>query len=48
MPEERTDRVLEAGALLSIRGFGRIRVREVGSPTRKDRLPVQLEIFHKS
>ena len=47
MPEERTDRLLEAGALLSIRGFGRIRVREVGSPTRKDRLPVQLEIFHK-
>ncbi len=47
MPEERTDRVLEAGTLLSIRGFGRIRVKEVGSPTRKNRLPVMLEIFHK-
>ena len=47
MPEERTDRVLCAGQLLSIRGFGRIRLTEVGSPTRKDRLPVQLEIFHK-
>ncbi|MBE5810974.1 MAG: hypothetical protein E7318_08590 [Clostridiales bacterium] len=47
MPEERTDRVLNAGQLLSIRGFGRIRLSEVGSPTRKDRLPVQLEIFHK-
>lgn len=47
MPEERTDRILEAGMLLSIRGFGRIRVKEVGSPTRKDRLPVLLEIFHK-
>lgn len=47
MPEERTDRVLEAGQLLSIRGFGRIRLTEVGSPTRKDRLPVMLEIFHK-
>ena len=47
MPEERTDRVLAAGQLLSIRGFGRIRLTEVGSPTRKDRLPVQLEIFHK-
>ena len=47
MPEERTDRLLEAGQLLSIRGFGRIRVQEVGSPTRKDRLPIQLEIFHK-
>lgn len=47
MPEERTDRLLTAGQLLSIRGFGRIRVKEVGSPTRKDRLPVTLEIFHK-
>ena len=47
MPEERTDRILDAGMLLSIRGFGRIRVQEVGQPTRKDRLPVQLEIFHK-
>lgn len=48
MPEERTDRVLNAGQLLSIRGFGRIRLVEVGSPTRKERLPVMLEIFHKS
>ena len=47
MPEERTDRLLEPGQLLSIRGFGRIRLTEVGSPTRKDRLPVTLEIFHK-
>ena len=47
MPEERTDRVLEVGQLLSIRGFGRIRLMEVGNPTRKDRLPVMLEIFHK-
>ena len=47
MPEERTDRMLEVGQLLSIRGFGRIRVKEVGSPTRKDRLPVQLEVFHR-
>lgn len=48
MPEERTDHVLEAGHLLSIRGFGRIRLVEVGSPTRKERLPVTLEIFHKT
>lgn len=47
MPEERTDRILEAGQLLSIRGFGRIRLSEVGDRTRKDRLPVILEIFHK-
>lgn len=45
--EERTDRVLAAGQLLSVRGFGRIRLTEVGSPTRKDRLPVMLEVFHK-
>jgi len=45
--EERTDRTLSAGQLLSIRGFGRIRLREVGEPTRKDRLPVVLEIFRK-
>ncbi len=48
IPEERTDRVLAPGQLLSIRGFGRIRLIEVGSPNRKDRLPVMLEIFHKS
>ena len=45
--EERTDRQLSEGQLLSIRGFGRIRLVEVGEPTRKDRLPVTLEIFKK-
>lgn len=44
-PEERVDRVLAQGDLLSVRGFGRIRLREVGEPTRKDRLPVTLEVF---
>ncbi|MGN0755164.1 MAG: YlmH/Sll1252 family protein [Aristaeellaceae bacterium] len=47
VPEERTDRVLTAGQLLSIRGFGRIRLTEVAGPNRKDRFPVVLEIFHK-
>ncbi len=47
MPEELTDRLLETGQLLSVRGFGRIRLIEVGGRTRKDRLPVTLEIFHK-
>ena len=46
--ETRTDRLLTEGTLLSIRGFGRIRLREVGQVTRKDRLPVQLELFRKS
>lgn len=45
--EERTDRLLAPGQLLSVRGFGRIRLTEVGEKTRKDRLPVVLEIFRK-
>ena len=45
--ETRTDRPLEEGQLLSIRGFGRIRLREVGDMTRKERLPILLEIFRK-
>lgn len=48
MPEERLDRLLTAGQLLSVRGFGRIRLLEVGEKTRKDRLPVQLEIFRRN
>lgn len=45
--EERVDKVLTAGQLISVRHFGRIRLQEIGSPTRKDRLPVVLEIFGK-
>ena len=45
--QERTDKVLIPGQLLSVRGFGRIRLTEVGDPTRKERLPVTLEIFRK-
>lgn len=48
MPEERVDRMLMKGQLLSVRGFGRIRLSDVGTPTRKDRLPVVLEIFAKT
>lgn len=47
MPEERVDRLIEAGQLLSVRGFGRVRLVQVGDKTRKDRLPVLLEIFHR-
>lgn len=47
VPEERIDRVLSAGQLLSVRGFGRIRLRDVGERTRKDRLPVTLEVFRR-
>ena len=45
--EERVDRMLAEGQLLSVRHFGRIWVRKVDPPTRKDRLPVTLEIFSK-
>lgn len=45
--EERVDRMLSSGQLISVRGFGRIRLLAVGEPTRKDRLPVTLEIFSK-
>lgn len=46
-PEERVDRLLAPGQLLSIRHFGRIRLLQADPPTRKDRLPVILEIFSK-
>lgn len=46
--EERTDRQLAPGDLISVRGFGRIRLLEVGAPTRKDRMPILLEIFGKT
>lgn len=48
VPQERIDCQLKEGDLLSIRGFGRIRLLTIGSPTRKDRLPIVLEVFSKS
>ena len=46
-PEERVDTLLEAGDLLSIRGFGRIRLTEIGGRTRKDRISITLEVFKR-
>ena len=34
------DRQLQPGALLSVRGYGRLRLESVGEPTRKGRYPV--------
>ena len=48
VPEERVDHALTEGALLSVRGFGRIRLTGVGDRTRKDRLPVMLEVFRRN
>ena len=45
--ETRVDRALQPGDLLSVRHTGRVRLREVGDRTRKDRLPVILECFFK-
>lgn len=46
-PEERVDAMLEAGDLLSVRGFGRIRLSEIGGRTRKDRISIQMEVFKR-
>lgn len=48
LPEERVDRQLTPGMLLSVHGFGRIRLLEAGEVTRKGRLPIVLEIFGRS
>lgn len=47
IPQARTDCVLREGDLISVRGYGRVRLREVGSPTRKDRLPVRVEQWRR-
>ncbi len=47
VPETRIDRVLAPGQLISIRGFGRVLLTGVGTPTRKDRLPITMEVFAK-
>lgn len=41
--ELRADAQLKEGDLLSIRGFGRLAVKSVGQPTRKDRIPILFE-----
>ena len=41
--ELRTDAQLKEGDLLSIRGFGRLKLNAVGEPTRKDRIPILFE-----
>ena len=46
-PEERVDRLLAEGDLMSIRGVGRAALREIGLPSRKERLPIILEKWTK-
>ncbi len=42
-PEMRLDAQMQEGDLLSIRGHGRIKLRSVGAPNRKGRIPIQFE-----
>ncbi len=42
LPTERVDAHVEQGDAISVRGYGRLRLEEVGAPTRKGRLPVRL------
>ena len=43
--ELRTDREISEGTVISVRGFGRICLKSIGGPTKKDRIPVELELF---
>lgn len=42
LPTERTDARVQEGDAISVRGYGRLVVEEVGSPTKKGRLPLRL------
>ena len=42
LPTERTDARVQEGDVISARGYGRLAVEEVGSPTKKGRLPLRL------
>ncbi len=42
-PEMRLDAQVRQGDLLSIRGFGRLHIKAVGTPTRKGRIPIHFE-----
>ncbi len=44
-PEENVSKALKEGDMLSIRGFGRVRLAAVGGKTRKDRTHIRLEKY---
>ena len=44
-PTLRPDARVEVGDAISVRGYGRLAVEEIGEPTRKGRLPVRLTRF---
>ena len=45
LPTLRTDAQVEPGDVISVRGFGRLQIQEIGSPTRKGRYPLQMLLF---
>ena len=45
LPTQRTEAQVEAGDMISVRGFGRLQVQEIGSPTRKGRYPLKMLLF---
>lgn len=47
VPTEKTDAKVSEGDVISVRGFGRLVVEEIGSPTRKGRLPIRLVRYGK-
>lgn len=42
---QRTDAQVKAGDVISVRGFGRLQVQEISSPTRKGRYPLKMLLF---
>lgn len=47
LPVEKGDARVGQGDMISLRGYGRVALRQVGAPTRKGRLPIELECFGK-
>ena len=45
LPVLRSDAQVECGDMISVRGMGRLRLMEAGSPTRKGRIPITLMRF---
>lgn len=45
---EKADKKISEGDTLSIRGWGRLRIQEIGAPTKKGRIPIIAERFIKS
>lgn len=45
LPAAKKDKILFQGDVISLRGYGRIEVEEIGSPNRKKRIPISLMCY---